>query len=273
MDGDDFPPDRQFCLPETRSHFVRSSETLGEYRIDIAVPETAPPDAGWPSVFLLDASGCFATCVEAMRRMSRRPDATGVAPMVVVGISSSKGYDVPRRQRDFTSDRSPETGGAGAFLTFIETEVKALAAREARLDPEQQTLCGHSLAGYFTLWALANRPEAFRSYAAISPSIWWDRDGLFRAISELAPQERQAMIFIGEWETALPPWQRAAPGSAEVERRRQERQMLANAQDAAKRLAPVLGEHRVRFHHLADEDHASIISSALPRVLRMASGN
>ncbi len=264
----------QFCLPDTRRFTLVRRGSDCTYRIDVAIADGVPPAGGWPSIVLLDAAGCFATCVEALRRMSRRPDATGVRPAVVIGISSAgPTQDNRQRQLDLTSAHpdKADTGGAPGFLSFIEDQVKPLVAGIIPLDPDRQTLFGHSLAGYFTLWALANHPAAFRNYAAISPSIWWDPDGLMAALSALAVRDRNLLLCLGEWEDALPPWQRAAPGSADVIARRRSRRMLGNAQALTDRLTSLLGEDRVQFRFLPEEDHASIISAAIPRMLRLAS--
>lgn len=267
------PTEQPFLLPATRSRIVRAAATGDSYRIDIALPVGDPPPQGWPAVFLLDAKGCFATCVEAMRRMSRRSDATGVGDAVIIGISSpGQEHDAARRRRDFASPRpgDGETANAPAFLAFIEQQVKPLLAGELPLDAARQTLFGHSLAGYFTLWVLAHHPVAFRGYAAISPSIWWDSEALLGALSAVPAGDRHVLICIGEWEGALPPWQ-AAAGSADALARRQQRRMIANAEDAAARLSAAIGDARVDFRLLPEEDHASIVSAAIPRMLRMAS--
>lgn len=266
-----------FSLPRTESVLLPTRDRTAEYRVDIAMPDGPAPPSGWPSIYLLDASGCFGTCVEAMRRMSRRPDATGVYPGVIIGISSPTGdYDVPRRQRDFTTPRSKSppddgTGGAEAFFDFLQTEVKALAGRRFPLDEGRQTLVGHSLAGYFVLWALCHHTTSVQNYAAISPSIWWDREGLFDAASKLGLGSARVLTTIGEWEDALPPWQLASPGSAEVMARREGRQMIPNARELSARLQAVLGEQAVQFSVLADDDHASVVSTSMPRILRLAS--
>ena len=56
---------------------------------------------------------------------------------------------------------------------------------ELRLEVENKVpangtnfLVGQSYAGLFTLQTLSNHPEAFDSYIAIDPSLWWDR-GVF----------------------------------------------------------------------------------------------
>jgi predicted alpha/beta superfamily hydrolase len=146
-----------------------------------------------------------------------------------------------------------------------------LAETRASLDGARRTLFGHSLAGYFTLWVLANRCRAFRNYAAISPSIWWDREGLFAAAPKAAGHDRRLFMAVGEWEEALPPWQIGLPGSEAALARRQARRMIANVRELGSALQAVMGEERVRFTVLAEEDHASIVSAAIPRALRLAS--
>lgn len=255
-----------FTLEGTESHILHAATIGDDYQIDIAVPAGPPPADGWPVAYLLDAKGCFATCVEALKRMARRPDATGVRPMVVIGISSASHEQGNRtRQRDFAGK------GAVDFLSFLQSEVRTLVAEKVRLDPKQQTLFGHSLAGSFALWVLANQPQAFRSYAAISPSIWSNKIGLVGSIENARGTDRRAMVLVGEWEDELPTWQQASPGSEQVRARRAERRMVVTAREFADLLAEVLGKDQCSFRLLSEEDHASIISAAIPRMLRLAS--
>lgn len=252
-----------------------TARTTGEtYRVDIAIPSGAAPENGWPSILLLDGRGNFGTCVEAMRRMSRRSDATGVVPMAVIAISPARqDREIAIRRRDFGTRVGPdeEATGAHGFIEFLDGELFTAMREHAHLDPAARTLFGHSLAGYFTLWVLANRPEVFRAYAAISPSIWSDKAGLVDSLSALPRRDRRALVCIGEWEDELPPWQAVLPGSADVKARRAERQMVATAREVAELLSGKLGEDRTMFRLLPEEDHASIISAAIPRALRMAS--
>ncbi len=262
-----------YLLEGTESVPLRCARTGADYIVHVAVPEAPAPAGGWPVLYLLDATGSFGTCVEAMRRMSRRPDATGVCPMVIAGISAATGYDTGRRQRDYTTPRAGDenSGGAATFLAFLDDQVKPLVAGRAAVDGQRQTLCGHSLAGFFTLWVLANHPASFAAYAAISPSIWWDRDALLHDAGGAAMGSRRAFITVGEWEGDLPPWQKLAPDAASVRVRRQARNMVAGAQDAAAHFARLLGEGQLRFRLMGEEDHASILSAAIPHALRLAS--
>lgn len=266
-----------FALDRTEIFTVKNSAQGDDYRIAIALPEGEVPPGGWPSLYLLDAAGSFGTCVEALRRMDRRTAATGVAPMIVVGISAVSGYDVARRQRDYTTPRAgaeangTEGGGAARFLDFIEDRVEPAVSARIMLNPARRTLCGHSLGGYFALWAMTERPGSFRACAAISPSIWWDKPGLMARVERLADSDLRMLIAFGEWEDALPPWQRDAPDSESVLARRRARGMISGGTEVAARLANLLGEDRVRLLLLPEEDHASIVSAAMPRALRLAS--
>ncbi len=269
---------RPFCLPRTESFPILRGGSDEVYRLDIALPDGEPPASGWASICLLDAAGCFGTCVEALRRMARRSDATGVSSLVVIGVSPVVvAGGAANRQRDFTTapptgltDGSP-AGGALDFLHFLREEIMSAVSVHAPLDRDRQTLFGHSLAGYFALWTLCNHPGAFAGYAAISPSIWWDRSGLFDAAGRLTDLNRRLFMAVGGWEEALPPWQVGMPGSADALARRVSRQMVANARDLSARLGDVLGKERVRFSLMPEEDHASIVSSAMPHALRLAS--
>lgn len=297
-----------FTMTGVSRHYLTSlahqdaGESGDEYCVDIYVPSGTAPAEGWPVILLLDATGCFSTCVEAMGRMARRGDATGVRQAIIAGISTpatagNGGYDVARRQRDFTSPRPQEpmvagkeghailpsrasggqsgrdmpSGGAARFLDFIGRDVLPFIESLHPANPHNRTLLGHSLAGYFTLWALLSQPGLFRSYAAISPSLWWDWAGLTAALEDAPLSDQQVMIAVGEWEEALPPWHHGRPGSEDILSRRKQRRMIANAREIADRLARRLGHDQVRFHEMPEEDHASILSGAVVRMLRMAS--
>ncbi len=262
-----------FTLAGATSHPLHAAETGGAYLVDIAVPDTPPPPGGYPLVLLLDGAGCFGTAVEAVRRMGRRPDATAVTPLVVVAVRTAGSHGLVQRQHDFTTPvaNRPGSGGAAAFMAFLQGQVLPLANGLAPIDPERRTLFGHSLAGYFTLWVLAHHRQTFRNYTAVSPSVWWDRDGLLAALTALPAADHRVLLTLGAFEEALPPWQQHSAGADQALARRQSRQVRAGIEQVAALLSERLGPQRVRFELLADEDHASIVSAAIPRMLRLAS--
>ena len=252
------------------------------YRISVWVPPGTPPPGGFPAVCVLDANALFGTFVELARRSSRRPDATGIGPTAVVGIAhdGDELFAEALRRRDFTAGPTADgsvvngVGGASAFLSFIADELLPSLRAEWPLDAARQTLFGHSLAGHFVLQALAARPRAFRSWAAVSPSIWWDEAGLRAALAAALPGQPDLRVFMaaGAWEDEVPPWQRQQPGYDQLVARRAQRRMVGSAQALAEALARWLGAQRLTFRIFPDEDHASVVMVAAQRVLRFCSG-
>ncbi|MVO98394.1 alpha/beta hydrolase [Paenibacillus lutrae] len=207
-------------MPRSQQITLFSRANNREYRIFIAVPESAPPAEGFPVIYLLDANSVFATMVEAVRLQSRAPDKTGAAAAVVVGI----GYPAdspfhPFRHYDYTRSIAheelpfkppggewPEHGGAEAFMTFILEELKPLIGQKYSINTKRQTIFGHSLGGLFVLHMLYARPEAFQYYIAGSPSIHWNKrileeeERIFAAALRQSPQPVRLYIGVGEME-------------------------------------------------------------------------
>ncbi|WP_326533208.1 alpha/beta hydrolase [Pseudorhodoferax sp.] len=258
-------------LPGTQVRQLRG------YRISVWLPPGPPPPGGFPSLYVLDANALFGTFVEAVRRSSRRPDATGIGPLAIVGIAHDGDalFAEPQRRRDFTLGPPAEesvagaVGGAPDFLAFLADELAPALRSELPLDAARQTLFGHSLAGYFVLEALAARPDAFCTWAAISPSIWWDAAGLRARLAATLPGHgARVFIGVGEWEGEVPPWQRAQPGHDRLVARRAQRRMVEHAQALAAQLGAWLAPDRLAFRLFPEEDHASVVMVAAQRVLR-----
>src|SRR6185437_581858 len=74
--------------------------------------------------------------------------------------------------------RAEDYGGADAFHRFLTEELRPAIAKAYKVNPADQTLYGHSLGGLFTLSVLFQHAEAYRTYAASSPSIWWNKRAL-----------------------------------------------------------------------------------------------
>jgi pimeloyl-ACP methyl ester carboxylesterase len=65
-------------------------------------------------------------------------------------------------------------GGADTFIDVLIREIRPLVESLAPVAPGNQALFGHSFGGLVVLRALFRRPEAFRSFIAASPSIYWN---------------------------------------------------------------------------------------------------
>mgnify|MGYP001193246392 CR=1 FL=1 len=104
-------------------------------------------------------------------------------PLIVVGIQTKdRRAELTRRPQDPRhAAEFPQAGGARKFQDFIATEVIPFVDANYRTG-EGRALMGESLAGLFVVDTFLHRPDLFRDYIAISPSLWWDdqhfaRDG------------------------------------------------------------------------------------------------
>lgn len=263
---------RRADIPRAEQWTLRSQAENRTYRIIVAQPEGEPPASGYPVIYLLDGNSVFGTMAEAMRLQGRRPDKTGVDPAIIVGI----GYETeapfaPDRFFDYTpvpsteytrrSDGAelPEQGGAAAFLQFIEEELKPRIASEFRIDPNRQTIFGHSLGGLFVLYALFTKPTAFRHYIAGSPSIHWSKEFLLEQERTFTARIRKEPVNV-----------RLLLGVGELEKSHVSRN-CESARELAERLSSLAdwGVSAV-YKEFEDEGHVSVLPVLISRALRFA---
>jgi hypothetical protein len=169
------------------------SKVLGEERLlVVSTPLSyALNRARYPVIYLTDGGEHFLHVrgtVDFLARNGLMPDA------VIVGITNTD------RTRDFTPTRverervrgvAVPTGGAAAFMAFLETEVFPAIEARYRTAP-CRIYAGHSLGGLLGLHMLATRPDLFNATLAASPSLAWDGDQPLRAL-EAALKERRPL--------------------------------------------------------------------------------
>lgn len=270
-------------MRDVRSRYGR------DYRVFVSKPAAEPGPSGYPVLYLLDGNATFASAAVSVALQSRRPEVTGIAPAVIVGV----GYpiddylDPEHRTYDYTPavasealasrpDGSPwpETGGADGFLDFLEDELKPLISREFPIDRERQAIFGHSLGGLFVLHALFTRPGTFRTYIAASPSIWFgNRIILSERDTFLANQTPMShldlLITVGDNERSLSDPEGQSPGGVAKADWVKRNRMVENAAELA---GSLVGQSfvSVTFKQFEDENHSSVLLPAIGRSLRFA---
>ncbi|HYI42360.1 MAG TPA: alpha/beta hydrolase-fold protein [Sphingomicrobium sp.] len=117
---------------------------------------------------------------------------------IVVGIETKD-----RRRELVGPTRDPEllkkyptAGSSNAFRGYIRDEVKPLIERTYRITGDDAVL-GESLAGLFVIETMLEEPALFDAFAAIDPSLWWDKEALSRAAARKGPLALQGKrVFI-----------------------------------------------------------------------------
>lgn len=126
--------------------------------------------------------------------------------MLVVGIDGGG-----QRIRDLTpthslydnmgiSDPDPNSwlrpsGGGDTFLRFVREEVMRFVESRYRTAPFR-ILAGHSVGGLSAIEALAEHPDMFDAYLAVSPSLWWDKGAYLRSAARHLPPAGPARRFL-----------------------------------------------------------------------------
>jgi predicted alpha/beta superfamily hydrolase len=102
-----------------------------------------------------------------------------VAPLIIVGLHNTKA-----RIREYTPTHVPKLGGGRAdrYAKFLLEEVKPFIDREYRtLSGSQHTgIGGSSLGGLVSLYLGLKYSRIFGKIAALSPSVWWNRQVILR---------------------------------------------------------------------------------------------
>jgi predicted alpha/beta superfamily hydrolase len=155
----------------------------------------------YPVVVLLDGNVYADQVGAALRRWPARE----AAILVGVGRRTFLQQD-SLRQLDYTypvaptADSMPCSGGGRQFLSFVEQELLPYLDRTYRTDTTQRTLMGHSLGGYFTLFALVEALKtgrhAFATYVAASPTLLYDQGYLLRELAQLPPLPHPLRVYL-----------------------------------------------------------------------------
>lgn len=256
-----------YTMPSTQVWDMASDS--GEiYRIFVSFPaEGEAPEDGYPVLYVLDGNAYFASFAQARWVQEYLP--IGKSIVVGVGYPTGEAYDV-RRLNDYTApllDPPPrqwrelakyKSGARKQFLDFMTGKLRTEISRRYRTDPDRHSLFGHSLGGLFALYALYERPQAFHSIVAASPSMEWNEQGILdderaftaRLTSGKSGKTSRLMVVVGDQDTDDDP----EPARALVDR-----------------LDRLSGQGlRVRFLRYPEEVHVNVPARSVTDVLRFA---
>ena len=162
-----FPPRPDPAAREEIKQTMFSRSLQEERTISISLPDAYAAGTGsFPVLFVLDAEsrkgwGDSLSTVENLHSAGTIPQ------MIVVGVWNTV------RNRDMipaTVAHRPGSGGSRQFLDFLTGELAPHIRRDYKAS-NLGIIYGASNAGLFVVYALLERPEAFRAYIAGSPMI------------------------------------------------------------------------------------------------------
>lgn len=155
-------------LANTEQRTLTSTAIGQRYHLLVSLPEGyASSDKSYPVLYVLDGWHFpLMAFLQNNNRFSER-----MPPVIIVNISHGDDA-MTLRARDFTPTKSAKlagSGGAPAFLTFLESEIIPFVERTYRAIPTDRAILGHSLGATFALYAMEQRPKLFQRIVAASP--------------------------------------------------------------------------------------------------------
>jgi len=185
--------DDRYALNGTQVIDYATPDGARRFKLYVGLPRNYETRAAerFPVIYLLDADYSFALTRNLLRHFTDRGQAQD---SIIVGIAyegAEDDIDVYHRTRtrDYTpsftleNGYGPEiqklSGGGPAFLKLLADAILPEIDRRYRTDPAERMLVGHSFGGVFATYALVTRPDLFRRYLIVSPSLWYDNRMIF----------------------------------------------------------------------------------------------
>lgn len=164
-----------------------------EYHLSVALPVSyGTSTQAYPVVYVLDGDLFFGMAA-GLTPLSQW--FTGIPELIVVGIRyDMASYDqwVELRERDFKVPEvrdAPPDSAADRFLDALTRELIPFIEANYRTIPADRALYGYSSSGFFVLYAMFHRPDAFRRYLCGSGDLYIAHPYVIRHGAQLAARD------------------------------------------------------------------------------------
>ena len=183
-------------------------------------------------------------------------------------IDSRRSFDLtlPGKEKNFFEHKA---GGGDDFIPVLLEEIKPLVETHYQVDRTRQIIYGKSLGGLLVLHLLFVHPEAFQTYIAASPAIWWDNRSVLAGEKDFLQAIKTSNLRLKVLITSAGNEQYRGPDpklqAEDIYR------MIDNASELANRLATSSPQClSVTYANFPDESHDSVSLAALGRALYFA---
>lgn len=253
-----------FSAYHVDQHDIRSSVNHSDYRLFVSLPDRPTNDtARYPVLYVLDGELNF-PLILGIRSFLQ---GTTIPRVIVVGIAypDNANWDI-RRHLELTPSSDPRSdsvykpeyarlgedtthlrsGGAANLLATLRRDIIPFVERSYRTN-DDRALLGHSFGGLFTVYALENAPDLFSRYGIFSPSTWWNKNEIIRALAKTSAADnlaRGGRVFVSAGSNE-------APG------------MLTEADSVATILKRLYGPRLALSHQRFPGTHASYFPEAV----------
>lgn len=172
-------------------------------RIDLRIPETPPPEGGFPFMVVTDGDMAFdAEWFGVDGALSTLVNEGSLDPWVLIGIPAID--RTPEMTPTLASRRALRTGrrleqprrGVEAFADYIVEVVLPAVQEEVSLS-ERGAVLGYSFGGLAALHIGLRYPERFPRVIAMSPSLWFSERAALQAVAHARAWPRRVWLDVG----------------------------------------------------------------------------
>jgi uncharacterized protein len=259
-------------VPRAKQYGITSKINDLKYRIMVSTPRNAEPGKRYPVFYLLDGNWYFMPAAESD---SATDPSLLAAIFVGIGYPSDdseidrrRAFDLtpPGKFKDFFGSKA---GGGDDFIRVLLEEIKPLVESHYRVDQARQIIYGKSLGGLLVLHLLFIHPEAFQTYIAASPAIYWDNSSVLADEKNFSQQIKTGNLQLKVLITSA--GEEQYRGSDPKLQAEEVYRMVDNASHLASRLATVSPKNlSVTYAIFSDETHNSVSLASLGRALYFA---
>lgn len=195
-----YPP---HTIANSELRVLPRNEAGREYQLHVGLPASyaASPSRRYPVVYVTDGYWDFERLVTI--RGALVYDKV-VPEFIIVGLGyAGENLDYGNLRRWELSpvpfgDNGEASGHAADFLQTIESVVIPLVEKDYRADPSYRVMCGASLGGLFTLYAMYSKPDLFNAYVAATPAVVLGDDWLLGYEQKFAKSGRpiKARLYV-----------------------------------------------------------------------------